>query len=231
MPRTALEVVQSGAPRLAIDRPDVLFPSADQIAVELQATLNECAARIVKAYDWQALKVLDTDSGDGATTDRPLPTDFLRMPKDGQIWSTRWQRPLQQLTPEERLRLEVREYDLITGTWTIVGGSIVYTPALAVGEEAKYYYISKNVVRQADATVKERFTADDDTFLLDDRVLELALIWQWREQKGMDYAEDMKNAEEALSDAIGPDKGARMVVQSSRRNIRANVSYPWEIVP
>jgi hypothetical protein len=47
----------------------------------------------------------------------------------------------------------------------------------------------------------------------------------------MEYAEDMATAEEALSQAIEKDKGARIITQSSRRNVRAKVAYPWSIAP
>lgn len=227
MPRTALEIVQSAAPRLSIDRPDTLFSSTDQVDIEVRSTLNECAVRIAEQNDWQALLTLDEDVGDGSTTSYSLPTDWLRMPKDGQVWSTRWQRPLLAITAEESLRLDIRNYDLVTGTWTVIGGNIVYNPALASGESAKYYYVSRNVC----SGNKERFTEDTDTYRLDDRVLELALIWQWREQKGMDYAEDMATAENALARAIERDKGGRIITQSSRRNVGAKVAYPWSIEP
>lgn len=231
MSRTALQVIQSAAPRLAIARPTALFSSTDELEIELQSVLNECAVRITQEHDWQALKTLETNTGDGSTTAYSLPSDYLRMPIDAQVWSTRWQRPLISVASDDWLRLEVREYDLVTGTWTLLGGQVQYKPALASGELAKWYYISRNVVAETGGSYQERFMADTDTFRLDDRVLELTMIWQWREQKGLEYAEDMANAEQALAQAIARDKGARIVTQSSRRNVRAKVAYPWQIVP
>ena len=102
---------------------------------------------------------------------------------------------------------------------------------MATGEDAKYWYVSNKVVKDTGGTTKARFTADTDTFRLDDRMFELTLIWHWRESKGLDYAEDMVNAETAISQQISRDKGARIMTQTSRRNVRAQIAYPWQITP
>lgn len=231
MPRTALEIVQSAAPRIGIDEPSVLFSSTDRRDIEMRAVLNECAVRIGRAHDWEVLKTLETHAGDGSTAAYNLPSDYWRMPKDSQIWSTRWQRPMVHISNEDWLRLDIRDYDLVVGNWTLFGGQIQYRPALAADENTQWFYVSENVVSPETGANKARFTADDDTFRLDDRVLELELIWQWREQKGMEYAEDMKTASDALGQAIDKDKGSRVITQSSRRNVRAEVAYPWSIEP
>ena len=230
MSRSALQIVQDAAPKLGLNVPGALFSASGRTEVELRSVLNEVAERILKAHDWAALKVKASNVGDGATTEYDLPSDFRRMPKDTQIWSSRWQRPLLPITVEDDLRLEVREYDQIVGTWLLIGGKIKYRPALAADEIATWYYVSSHVVKTASGT-QERFTLDSDTFRLDDHVLELALVSEWRYRKGLDYAEDMRSAELALAQVISDDKGARIISQSSRRNVRATPAYPWQITP
>ncbi len=231
MPRTVLEVAQAASYKLGTEKPENLFASTDRTFQEVASLLNEVSERIVRAHDWSLLKTEATDSGDGSTIGFNLPSDYLRMPKEAQVWSTRWQRPLLAITPEEFLRLDVRNYDLVTGTWVQLNGQMKYSPALATGEDARWYYISNAVVAPASGSNKASFTADDDTFRLDDRVLELQLIWEWRHRKGQPYAEDMKTAEIALAQAISEDGGAGLLTQSSRRNVRAKVAYPWSITP
>jgi hypothetical protein len=231
MPRTILEIVRAAAPRLGIERPALLFGSTADQEVELRAVLQEAADRIVRAHDWSMLKVEETHTGDGTTEGFALPTDYLRMPKEGQIWSTRWQHPLAPVTAEEWLRLDVREYDLIVGTWIILEGQVKYRPVLASGENARWFYISNLAVAPATGANKALFTADTDTFRLGDRILELAFIWEWRAAKGLPYEEHMATAEAALAQAISDDKGARIISQSSRRNFKGKMAYPWQIVP
>ena len=231
MTRSALQIIQAVAPRLGLEQPDLLFGGTDRTHLELQAALNASAERLVEAHDWQALTQEVTNAGDGVTEGFDLPAGYQRMPKDAQVWSTRWQRPLLAISGDDWLRLDVREYDLVTGTWIIRGGQIRYRPVLAANEEARWSYISQNVVRPATGADKRRFTQDEDVFLLDDRLLETHLIWEWRHRKGLPYAEDMVTAEDALAKAIAADKGARVLTQSSRRNVRGKTAYPWEIRP
>lgn len=231
MARTILQIAQDAAPKMGVDVPDALVGSTDETEVEILSLAQELAERIARAHDWSLLKTLVTHAGNGSQTGFDLPSDYLRMPKEGQVWSTRWQRPLLHISPEEALRLDIRNYDLVTGTWTIIGGQVVYAPALDSGESAKFYYISNAVVAPSTGSNKARFTADTDTFRLGDRLMELHLIAEWRNRKGLDYGEDMVNADTALSQAISDDRGARIVTQMSRRNVRANIAWPWEITP
>jgi hypothetical protein len=151
------------------------------------------------------------------------------MPKDAQVWSSRWQHPLSAITPEDWLHLDVRDYDLVTGAWTIYGGRFVYEPALTAGETARFFYVSNRVVAADNGTPKDTFTADDDVFRLDDRVLELTLVWVWRAQKSLDYSEEQARAEVALSRAIEADRGARIISQRSRSTMDAKLAYPLHV--
>lgn len=229
--RTILQIAQDAAPKIGIDVPGLLVGSTDRTEVELLSVLNELVDRIARLHDWRALKALATYTGDGTTEEFDLPGDYLRMPKDAQVWSTRWQRPLLPITPEDALRLDIREYDLVAGTWFLVGDQMVFRPALASGELAKWYYIAATQVKPANGANKARITLDTDTFRLGDRLLELHLIWEWRQRKGLSYAEDMATAEVALAQAISEDKGARIITQSSRMNSRAKIAYPWSVEP
>jgi hypothetical protein len=65
---------------------------------------------------------------------------------------------------------------------------------------------------------KPAFTDDNDVFVLPERLLTLSLIWRWRAQKRMEYAEDLTNYETALATAAGTDKGARILVVGRQRN-------------
>ena len=228
---TVLEIVQGVAPRMGIPSPTSLLANASATERELLSVVNEVAKRIARAHDWRVLKTEATNTGDGTTTNYALPSDYWRFPKDAQVWSTRWQHPLRHIDPEEDLRFDVRNFDVVIGTWTLLGGDIKFRPALAAGEDARWLYISKNIVRPNMGDDKEGFTADDDTFLLDDRLLGLSLIAEWRQMKGFDYAEDLAAAQEALSQLISEDKGPRVITQSSRKTPLGKIAYPLSIIP
>lgn len=231
MTRTALSIVQDAATKLGVAQPSVLFGSTDRTAIELREALIEAADKVLHAHAWQRLLTIQTNIGDGTTTDFSLPPDYLRMPKNAEMWSSRLQAPLAHISPEDWLRLDVRDYEVSIGVWTIFGGDIVYKPALASTETTRFWYISNKVVANDTSGTKAQFTADDDTFLLDDRVLELVLVWQFRTQKGLDYAEDMATAEIALARMIERDKGARILTQTSRRSVCGKLAWPGVLSP
>lgn len=231
MARTILEIVQNAAPKIGVATPSALFSSTDETDIELRKVLQSAAERITRSHDWSILKTEATYAGDGVTEGFALPSDYLRMPKDAQVWSTRWQRPMLPVTSEDWLRLEVRNYDLIAGTWIILGGQMKFKPVLVTGESAKWFYIADASVKPVSGPNIARFAADTDTYRLGDRLLELQFIWEWRQRKGLAYGEDMQTAEIALAQAISDDKGARMIVQASRRRLQGKIAYPWAVGP
>lgn len=227
---TVLDVVQGVAPRMGISTPSQLFTSTADTDRELASVVNEVALRIARAHDWRILKTRAINTGTGVTTDYALPADYWRMPKDAQVWSSRWQRPLRQIDPEEDLRLDVRNFDVVIGTWHLIGGNISFRPALASGENAEWLYISNSIATNPADGLKSSLTKDDDEFRLDDRLLGLALIAEWRQVKGFDYAEDLAAAQDALAQLVSDDKGARVISQASRRHVHGKMSYPWSII-
>lgn len=231
MARSVLQIIQDFALKVGLESPGLVFGGTDREALELGSFANEVAEQVAEAHAWQALTKETTNIGDGVTEGFDLPPDYLRMPKDAKIWSTRWQRPLLGITDDDWLRLSVREYDLITGTWIIRGGQILFRPVLAVGETARWTYISNYVVKTDAGSFESRFMQDTDTFVLDDRLLELHMTWRWKQSEGLAYAEDMETAEIATGKAIARDGGAKIITQSPRNNAMAKVAYPWSIVP
>ena len=229
--RSILDIIRDVATKIGLEQPAQVYGASDRTAIELGEAAIEAADKIARAHDWQALHVLESHQGDGTTTEFATPSDMERMPKDAQIQSTRWEFPLVHISPDEWLHFDVRNYTTTVGMWTLYGGNFVYLPALADGETAKFWYITNQCVINEAGAEKQRFTADSDIFRLDDRVLELVMIWVWRAQKGLDYAEDMHNAEIALARKISDDRGARIITQQTRRSTSVPVAYPLTITP
>lgn len=228
---TILSTIQQVAPKIGIDVPTAVFGETARELVELQSFAKESAQRIYKAYDWELLKTLQTDAGDGSTTAFALPSDYGRMLAQGNVWNTTLQTPFIPITSADRwLELDIRSYSFVTGVWIKIGGQINIKPAMATGTSAKYYYISNLIVAPSAGSNKVAFTADDDSFRLNEELLKLHLIYTWKEEKGMAYAEDMARYEELLAQLINEDKGAR-VLRSGRPSAYSGVriAYPQQI--
>ncbi len=115
------------------------------------------------------------------------------------------------------------------GYWIILGGAFNVLPTIGTGDNATFYYQSNLIVQPATGAAKTQFTADNDSFILSERLLKLALIWRWKALKRMDYQEDMRNYEIALSQEQARDQGARKYRSGLRPQGNFSLAYPWPL--
>lgn len=199
---------------------------------EMVSLAIEMAQRIAyDTRDWQRLRKTQTYNGDGLATAFDLPSDFKRMLLTANVW-----RNTNSMTPmtfypdsDEWLQRRLRNYTSPFGEWTMQGGQMLIYPTLAVGQSVQWLYLQKYCVALAGGGYSDRFVADGDTFMLDERVLKLGMIWQWKANKGSPYQEDMGTYGDALTLALGHDSPAPIII--GRRPVAANasVAYPWPV--
>lgn len=213
---SVVSVCQEAAAFLGISIPAVVVGATDREVIELRATLNEAAAALAEAHPWQTLTTLQSYSGDGSTEAFALPSDYHFMPKDSQLWTTRLDGPMYHVVnPNDWREINERNYEFVRGVWTLIGDEILIKPAPESSETVTFYYQSRSVWDGAAKTAEP--VADTDTFRLNDRLLKLGIIWNWRQYKGLSYAEDMQTYEHALADAIERDRGARVLKRGPGR--------------
>lgn len=230
-----LSVIKQVCPVIGLTVPDAVFSSTDREHVELQALANEMAQRIAfDTRDWTRLKVLATITGDGSATSFNLPDDYKRMLKKARIWPSAT--PYSPLTyypdSDNWLAMTIQNFQTLTGSWTMIGEKIHIRPALPNLATASFFYISNLIVKASGGAPKTEFTSDDDVFRLDERVLKLGMIWQWKANKGQAYAEDMVNYEDALAVSSGADKGSNILtVGTPRISADTEIAFPGVITP
>lgn len=225
---TVLSVAKDVCRVIGLSEPDALFSSTERKYVELRSVMQAAALDIAQRHDWRLFSGQATITGDGATVDFDLPSDYSRMPKDAQVWSSQYQAPLEAVTSlNDWLGLETISFQMVISAWIIYGGQVHIKPVLSTGVTAKYFYQSDKIIAPDSGSNKSAFSADTDTFRLNEELLRLGSIWRWRANKGQPYAEQMADFEEALSIEIGNDKGARLIATGTRR-IPGNVqnAYP-----
>lgn len=227
---TVLAAAQDAAILLLGRKPSSLFGS-DQFGAELGALANEAAADIVEYYDWQKLRKLATFTGDGATASFDLPIDYNRMLKKGAIHSTMWRtRNFRQARDEDEFLL-LKDINLAgtPGVWLMLGGQLQFFPPPSASEVGRYYYISNRFVSVGDGQPgsKAKFTADNDAFVLPERLITLALMWRWRALKRLEYSEDMQSYGVALDQAVAKDRGSKVLTVGTQRHaVDAVAPYP-----
>lgn len=208
-----LDVVSRVCLVTGLDVPTQVFSSTDREMLEMQRLANDIAQRILESYDWQELMVLQTETGNGIDETFPMPSDFERMYKTSSMWSSRWTWALNHIPDVDTwLEYQVVPYTFVNGNWIIYGGQLHVLPVMASTETLKYWYVSNNMVLASNASLKSQFDADDDTFRLNEKLLELGMIWQWRANKGLPYAEDMANYEKKLSQVMDDNGGSKPII-------------------
>jgi hypothetical protein len=199
---------------------------------EMVALANEMAQRI--AYDnrdWTKLRKTQTYNGDGVTKAFDLPANYKRMLLTSNVWrSTSAQQPMRFIPDtDEWLNRRARNWTDAWGEWTMMGGQIYIWPVLPVGQSVYFAYLDRNCVALASGGFGDSFLADLDNFALDERLLKLAMIWQWKAQKGGSYAEDMGTYTDALTIAMGHDGPGPIIVGRKPMSVSARVAYPWPV--
>jgi len=201
---------------------------------EMVSTANEMAQRITADHrDWTRLRKVQTYTGDGVTTAWDLPANYRRMLLTSNVWrSTSTEQPMAFISDTEDWlnRRYGNATDNAWGEWTMLGGQIHLWPALAVDETAYFAYLDRNCVALASGGFSDSFLADLDRFVLDERLLKLGMILDWKQKKGSAYAEDMGTYQDALENAAGRDQPAPIIGSRMLRSTDASIAIPTQTI-
>lgn len=222
-----LTAATSASIRLGVNKPSTFFSGTGRFEQEIVDLADEVVTDIIKAHDWRSLIKQKEMIGDGVTTAFDLPSDYDRMPKNADVGRMNWYTWGYVDAPDLNFW-----NDLINGLaspspgyWIMLDGQMQFIPPVSADTTAEYYYVSNASIIDADTNErKSQFEKDGDSFVLDERLLTLGLIWRWRAMKRLDYAEDLQNYEIRLSQLSGEDKGARIIRMG-------RVAPSWDVYP
>lgn len=227
---TILTAMQSAAIRLVGYRPSVFFSSQQKFEQEIVDLVNEAAVEIAGHTDWQSLISVANFVGDSVTESFPIPVDYDRMMltasiQDPNNWVWGY---CNTSSIDEFLWMKDRGWGPYPGVWIIYQDNFQFYPPPSGG--AQFPYITKNIVKGSDNSLKDRFTADDDTFRIRDaeRLLSLWLVWRWRENKKLDASGDMENFSKAIDELAARDGGTKVQRSGTpRRWGNTRVAWPY----
>ena len=196
-----------------------VFSSAKSDALLLMQLAQRTGDDVARRWGWKNLKVPGNITGDGLTTIWALPTDWGTL--EGSVILVSNLYPLLPLAgpvmPEKLLLMKALPAMPIRPLWRMIGGNIEIWPALAAGELVTLEYESSCWVLDVDgATRRPRWTADLNTSLIDESLIELGVIWRWKEAKGLQYAERFAEYERRFDATAGQENTGRMVSMSNK---------------
>jgi len=206
------------------------FNSSDPDDVQMVEIANRVAIEIGSYYDWGSLKIPHTIALAAGQSSYPLPlglrwiiadsaweTDGSRkvdMPVEDNAW---YQYKFSTLTSGGVIR--ARKYgDELEVVEPFNGGSITFE------------YVTEYFVKEPAPTniLKEEFTKDTDTWLLDDQLLTLGIQAHWQQSKMMpSYQEHYKNYMNKMREAISRDAGGQTIGGASRPLRRSPYTKTW----
>lgn len=233
-----LAVIQEAAKLLGVEIPGSVFGSSDETAQELGAVANLALEEINLSHDWRKLKtryqrVIEDLSGvgSGGLASLPLPGDYLRMTTAGEIWSTKFDRPMERVISENDWQNHlIRDFTPVTGTWALFSDEIEFLPVLS-SETISFYYIRDAAVLASDGAEKPLFTSDTDEYRLSEHLLKLAILWKYKSAKALGFDREVKDYDKTIMRLIAADGGARVIRQRPRHNMGARIAYPTSVSP
>jgi hypothetical protein len=235
-----LSVCQDAAVVLNRPKPSGLFSTTDPFAAELLLAAQETAESLVKEeHDWRDLTLMATCQGDASTVIFPLATvapGYERLIKGAKLHSLRFKNATFRAAKDLDEFLFFEDNLLVgsPGNWVLLNKSVQIFPPMPVSDTARFFYITNQYAASAAGTPQTAFLADTDTFVLDERLLRLGIVWRWSANKRLEYAEDLKDYEIAKAAAMGKDKGSQVITVGSQRVSRSNnvgIAYPGMLGP
>jgi hypothetical protein len=196
----------------------VIEPGVDITAVDSQwgitgYNINQDTNVVSVAGQTITMSQMASGTGTGAIvlaqTAYDLPFDFERITN-----RTSWDKTKhwESLGPEDAQQWQwLKSGYIATGPrirWRILDNQYQLWPPMNTQEYLGYEYKSKGFARSASGAVKNSFTADSDTTVLDDRIFVLGTKLKYWAIKGFDTTALIQEYQRYLSVAKAQDKGA-----------------------
>lgn len=201
---SCLTICQAACGASGFAVPSTIIGNSDDTATMLLRLLNKSGKQRAK-YEWQALQKEYTFSFVASQANYAFPSDLGFFVNETawdrtQFWSLRgslsaqeWQlykSGLQSSTPRQRFRIK--------------SGQIYIDPTPSSTDSCVIEYISSKWVTDG-SSFFTAFSADGQTSLLDEDMLELDLTWRFLERKGLAYAEARDEADRFAEKLLGRD--------------------------
>jgi hypothetical protein len=205
--------------------PSQIIGNTDETALQLLALINK-SGKLLARKPWQVLSDEHTFSTVIGTPDYARPANFGFYENDtawdrNNYWKMRgslspqeWQRyksGIQSTMPRQRFRIKKNRI------------YIDPTPTAAVALVLEYFI--NTWVTDGSSNYFTSFSADTQTSLIDETILQLDLFWRFLHRKGLAYAEAKKEAEDQIDLAMAHDVPLQPISLASKSH------GPWPPLP
>ncbi len=208
---TFLSIVQSASTKIGVPKPVTVIDNSDPQVETLLTFANEEGEELTRAGLWEALIKETTFTAVAASEQTgALPSDIAAFVNDsiynrssrrkvfGPISAQQWQR-------EQATAIASGIHDF----FRVRNGEILMTPDPAGGDTRAIEYLSTVWVDTdgddvGDAAV---WAADDDTSLLEERLISLGIVWRFLQKSGLPFDVPYKIYRTEVDKALGRKGG------------------------
>jgi hypothetical protein len=211
-----LSIIQDAAGQLGITRPTSAVSSTDLQTRQLLALANEEGKELARRFEWEILKKEGTFTTVATETQvaslTTTFTDFARI-TNNTMWNRTQSRPVRGPLSDQQwqLRRAAAAQVGVEYYFRIRGGALLFNPTPAAGDSVYFEYISSKWCQSTLSVAQIAWGADADTGLINEEAMRLGVVWRFLKAKGLDYSEEFRTYEMALSDLFGPDAGNGVV--------------------
>lgn len=222
--QTLASVIQTCCSLLSLPVPVDPAGSSDPNIVLMKTSANLASLEMLNTYEWSTLTkmgsiTVETTTPPSSTqaTEKAydLPGDFYRF-----VDQTQWNQAMRfpavgPVSPQGWMTYMVFPISAnFTLTWQIREGQIWFlNPPQAPGQEFRFMYLSRALVRDADDpnVYKNVAAKNGDTFVLDGILMTLLTRIKWLEAKGFDSSAAVRDFMLAFDSRVGAQKGANIL--------------------
>jgi hypothetical protein len=228
MSKSILEILNDVLAQSGFLKRSQYFNSADPDDIQMTALANRVLLEISEFYAWSSYRVpfqIDLIEGQEVYT---LPPDLNWIVGDSS-WETDGSRKVDDHISDS----EWYQYKFSSLTSGGVIRARIYGDTMEVqepfnGGKISFEYVSKYAVLASNGSVKEQFTSDTDTFILNDQVLALGIQAHWGQTKLLpQYQEWGENYMKKMNAAVGRDGVRNTIGGTPQQTRRAPYTKTW----
>ncbi len=169
-------------------------------------------------HNWQALlteKTFATTAAAAQTSS--IPTDFDRMVPETMFNRTTNRRVSGPVDENTWQSIQSALVIFVNPAFRIMGNTILFTPTPAASQTVAYEYVSNLWCLDNMSVGHADWTADTDTYKLNDESMILGIVWRFKKSKGFAWNDDFLVYERYVGDLIVRD-GSRTRIYTDQPN-------------
>lgn len=209
---TLLTMIQASARDIGITVPDTVIGNTNPMVQELLQCAQDEGFDLMRRGTWQEIRKQQTFLST-ATEEQTncIPTDLDRFIEES-FWNRTRKRPLYgPVTPQEWQNLKAWTASPVVDTFCMRSNAILVIPTMTAGETCAFEYVSKNWCQSPALVAQDEWTADGDTGILSERIMQYGVIWRYRQKKGLPWQADYDKWDSRCKVALGGNQPQRTI--------------------